>query len=67
MEEDVYREWDYLRGWREGWIPTLQRDVTVEAQTGLTCRDLEEQAGLGAVFLGGRVVEAPLDARRGLV
>mmetsp|Transcript_7556 Transcript_7556/g.22405 ORF Transcript_7556/g.22405 Transcript_7556/m.22405 type:complete len:548 (-) Transcript_7556:43-1686(-) len=44
MEEDVYREWDYLRGWREGWIPTLQRGVTVEDQTGLTCRDLEEQA-----------------------
>ena len=44
MELDVYREWDYLRGVKEGWIPKLERGRTVEAQTGLTCTTLEAEA-----------------------
>ncbi|KAJ8604325.1 hypothetical protein CTAYLR_002488 [Chrysophaeum taylorii] len=44
MEADVYREWDYLRGVREGWIPKLERNVDVSDQLGLTCEDLEQEA-----------------------
>ena len=44
MEETVYREWDYLRGVKEGWIPKLIRGVTVEQQTGTDCAQLEEEA-----------------------
>ena len=44
MEETVYREWDYLRGVKEGWIPKLVRGETVEAQTGTNCARLEEEA-----------------------
>jgi len=44
MELDAYREWDYLRGVREGWIPKLERGVTVEAQTGTTCAELAAEA-----------------------
>ena len=44
MELDVYREWDYLRGVKEGWIPKLERGRTVEAQTGFTCDALEAEA-----------------------
>ena len=40
MEETVYREWDYLRGVKEGWIPKLERGVTVEQQTGTDCAQL---------------------------
>ena len=29
---------------KEGWIPSLQRGVTVEAQTGTSCEQLEEEA-----------------------
>ena len=43
MESDAYREWDYLRGVEEGWIPTLEKGVSVEAQFGLTCKDLERE------------------------
>jgi len=42
MEADVYAEWNYLRGLREGWIPMLQRDLTIEEQFGLTCQDVEK-------------------------
>ena len=44
MEETVYREWDYLRGVKEGWIPKLERGETVEEQTGTDCAQLEEEA-----------------------
>lgn len=44
MEADVYREWDYLRGVREGWIPKLDSGSIAEQFDGLTCEDLEAQA-----------------------
>ena len=44
MEADVYQEWDYLRGVAEGWIPKLQRGLSIEDQFGITCEDLEEDA-----------------------
>lgn len=44
METDVYREWDYLRGVREGWIPRLARGRSIADQFGLTCAAIEESA-----------------------
>lgn len=44
MEADAYREWDYLRGLREGWIPKLRRGQTVEDQLDVTCAQLVTQA-----------------------
>ncbi|KAJ1452410.1 glycoside hydrolase superfamily [Pelagophyceae sp. CCMP2097] len=44
MEADVYREWDYLRGVDEGWIPRLVTDLTIEEQFGETCESLEKEA-----------------------
>ena len=44
MEADAYREWDYLRGVQEGWIPVLVAGETVEETFGVTCADLEEDA-----------------------
>mmetsp|Transcript_6158 Transcript_6158/g.7880 ORF Transcript_6158/g.7880 Transcript_6158/m.7880 type:complete len:462 (+) Transcript_6158:387-1772(+) len=44
MEADVYREWDYLRGVREGWIPILEHGLSIFDQFGFTCQDLEHDA-----------------------
>lgn len=44
MELDTYREWDYLRGVREGWIPKLDKGRSIQDQFGLTCNDFVEMA-----------------------
>ena len=42
MEAEVYREWDYLRGVREGWIPKLEAGKSAEKAFG-TCLEIETQ------------------------